>query len=67
MITKLGFDKEEEKIEKALPGPCFHGEIYIICPNCLKALDAYSIKDTDDGIHECYRCGGKYYYKRYER
>lgn len=55
-----------KKVEKAIPGPCFHGECYIICPHCGKGTECYCIKETEDNIHECHYCKGKYYYSRFE-
>lgn len=56
-----------ESIPKLDYGACFHGEIWYRCPHCHKGIEAHSIGDTEDNIHICFYCGGKYYYSRFER
>jgi hypothetical protein len=56
--------KNKDEIKNLIPGSCFHGECWYQCPHCDKGIEAHSIRDTDDNIHECSWCGGKFYYKR---
>lgn len=61
MKTKKN-DKSE--VKNLVSGPCFHGECWYQCPYCGKGIEAHSIRDSEDNIHMCFYCGGKFYYKR---
>lgn len=63
----VGFENEKKAVSKLVFGDYFHGELWYRCPHCGKAIEGHSISETEDGIHKCFKCGGEYYYKRFER
>lgn len=60
-------DKRIKEIKRLKEGECFHGEVWYTCPHCGKGIEAHSIAESDDNIHICSSCGGKYYYSRFEK
>lgn len=42
--------------QRLLPGDCFHGEIWYICPYCFTGIEAHGI--PKDRI--CHKCGKEY-------
>lgn len=48
-------------IEEALPGHCFHGEVWAQCPHCNKAYEMQSFKPIfihgGWNIYKCNNCG----------
>lgn len=48
-------------IPRLIFGDCFHGEIWYRCPHCGCGIEAHGIPE---GISECHRCGGEFYYER---
>ena len=46
-------------LEKAIPGDCFHGEIWVKCPHCGKAHEiSYGCHEKDGyNIIKCNNCG----------
>ena len=67
-IYKLETEEKpnEEYIPRLLGGACFHGEVWMRCPHCGVGIEAHGIPDGVK-IHKCHKCGGKYYYDRFER
>lgn len=49
-------DSENYEKKRLLPGDCFHGEIWYMCPYCFTGIEAHSI--PKDRI--CHKCGNEY-------
>lgn len=47
------------KLPIALAGACFHGEVWVICPNCNKGVEMMGMLDKHvarDGRLKAYEC-----------
>jgi hypothetical protein len=60
---KIRKKNDASKIKTLLPGECFNGEVWKMCPYCGFGIEVHGI---DEGVNTCRRCEKKYRYSREE-
>ena len=53
-----------DNIKEALPGACFHGEVWMSCPHCGEAFESYSAHSEyvkgKFRYYKCTKCGNMF-------